>query len=122
LIEGVCRLASGATPKPIDAVAEFWWTKATARSRRLEQPGLGNSLFRQMDSLFGQKNYLLSEEQGIGCKLLDPLGHLLQNGPERPASCENSKNSLLFSLFSGNGVEASGRDDIKYILFFDVIH
>ena len=77
-----------------------------------------------MDSLFGQKNYLLSEEQGIDCKLLDPLGHLLQNGPERPESCENSKNSLLFSLFLGNGVEASRRHtvDIKHILFFDVTH
>jgi hypothetical protein len=88
------------------------------------QPELGNSLFRQMNSLFGQKNSLLSEEQGIGGKLLNPLGHLLQNGPERPESCESFKNSLLFSLFSGNGVEASRRQtvDIKHILFFDVTH
>jgi hypothetical protein len=82
------------------------------------QPGSGNSLFRQMDSLFGQKNYLLSEEQGIGCKLLDPLGHLLQNDPERPESCENSKNSLLLSLFSGNGVELKRRPHEGYKIYF----
>jgi hypothetical protein len=102
----------------------FGGTKPSARSSRLEPIRVGQFPVPADEFPVRPKNSLLSEEQGIGCKLLDPFGHLLRNGPERPASYENFKNSLLFSLFSGNGVEASRRDpiDIKHILFFDVIH
>ena len=87
----------------------FGGTKLTHGAADWNQSESGNSLFRQMNSLFDQRDSLLSEEQGIGCKLLDPLGHLLQNDPESPESYENFKNSLLFSLFSGNGVELERR-------------
>ena len=33
-----------------------------------------DSLFGRANSLFGQKTSLFPEEQGIGCKLLNPLG------------------------------------------------
>ncbi len=45
-------------------------------------PGHANSLFRRMNSLFSQKKSLISEEQGIGCKLLNPLGDRLPKPPK----------------------------------------
>jgi hypothetical protein len=47
------------------------------RLRYWPESRIGNSLFWPTNSLFGQKNSLFPEEQGIGCKLLSPLGDWL---------------------------------------------
>ena len=44
------------------------------RSRRGNEKESGDSLFRRTNSLFGKKESLFSAEQGVGCKLLNPLG------------------------------------------------
>ena len=49
---------------------------------RPEKPIAADSLFRRANSLFGQKNSLFWEEQGFGCKLLNPLGDRLPKPPQ----------------------------------------
>ena len=66
-------------------------------------PNLANSLFRQMNSLFGPKNSLLSFEQGIRLQAVDPsLSLCVDRMPEPAKTGRNLTNSLLISLLSGN--------------------
>jgi hypothetical protein len=46
----------------------------TTQSRVQRRSNGGFSLFGRKNSLFRKKESLFSEEQGIGCKLLSPLG------------------------------------------------
>ena len=65
-------------------------------------PNPVNSLFRQMNSLFGPKNSLLSFEQGIWLQAVDPALNLCADRMPRPAkTSRNLTNSLLISLLSG---------------------
>src|SRR5216683_2937515 len=74
-------------------------TPSTAKFRRLPAHGTTRlglaprhpavSLFGETNSLFGQKNSLLSEEQGIGCKLLNPLGDRLPKPPSEAGIVRN---------------------------------
>ena len=73
-----------------------------SRKCRPEKPITVNSLIRQPDSLFTHQEILFPEEQGISCKLLNPLGDRLPNEAKGPESGEISKNSLFISLLSGN--------------------
>src|SRR6202030_95279 len=64
------------------------------------EPIRESSLFRSMRSLFGQKDSLFPAEQGIYCKVLNPLGNRLPKPPQEARIRRNFQNSQLSSLFS----------------------
>jgi hypothetical protein len=58
-----------------------------------------NTLFRRMNTLFGEKISLFSEEQGIGCKLLNPLGDRLPKPPKEAGIVRNfQKYPVIFPV------------------------
>src|SRR5882762_4659842 len=67
------------------------------RAMRLGVPVFrsADSLFGRANSLFGQKTSLFPEEQGIGCKLLNPLGDGL---PPPPQEAEIGRNLEKFPV------------------------
>ena len=73
-----------------------------------------NSVLRRMNPCAGRKNSLLSEAQGIGCKLLNPLGHWLPKPPKEAAIGRNfQKFPAIFP--------AAGNARIKARRSFDMI-
>jgi hypothetical protein len=89
------------------SVANFPQPPARDRWRGVMRLGMilaypANSLFRQMNSLFGPKISLISFEQGIRLQAVDSSLNLSADRTPKPAKTgQNLTNSLLISLFSG---------------------
>jgi len=78
------------------------------RVRASARPGIISQNYRSLvqfpvptkHSLLWQKKSLFRQEQGIGCRLLNPLGERLPKPPQGAGIGRSSKYSLLISLFS----------------------
>src|ERR1700730_7915373 len=118
-------LPAAPTPKPDDAVAEFWRSRANARNRRLKPIRDGEFPVPANEFPVRSKKFPAFGGTGNWGKLLDLLGICSQNGPERPGIVRKFQEfPVIFPVFREWGSSLSGRHtkDIKHILFFDAAY